>query len=181
MHHHRCFVASGGRLERVVGYLDAAAAQHRRISGAAAPAVRVSIAHGLRRAVASCQASREGTGRSLPPGEAQRAAAPAWSDEASAAASLGASIAVGALLGGAGVGLDDALPEGAQHLSSALGWMYFTAWSISFWPQVGRPGRGVRRRPMCGAASPGGHLGGPSAAAPSSPAALGAPSPPLDH
>lgn len=58
------------------------------------------------------------------------------SEEATAVTALAASITVGVLLGSAGVGLDDSLPESARHLSSALGWAYFTAWSISFWPQV---------------------------------------------
>lgn len=59
------------------------------------------------------------------------------SDEASAVAALSLSLAVGLVLGpGLGVGLDESLPETAQGWSAALGWGYFTAWSLSFWPQI---------------------------------------------
>lgn len=62
----------------------------------------------------------------------------ALSDEASAFAALAASLAVGGVLGGVlGVGLDESLPGAAvQHASAALGWAYFSAWSLSFWPQI---------------------------------------------
>jgi len=60
----------------------------------------------------------------------------AASEEATAVAALSASIAVGAVLGSAGLGLDDSLPDSVRHLSGGLGWAYFTCWSISFWPQI---------------------------------------------
>jgi hypothetical protein len=64
--------------------------------------------------------------------------APAGADDARAAlATLAAALAFGALLGGAGVGLDPALPEPVQPVSAALGWSYFSAWGAAFFPQVG--------------------------------------------
>lgn len=47
-----------------------------------------------------------------------------------------ASVLGGGLLAGAGCGLDEALPQGVQHLSATLGWGYFAVWSLSFYPQV---------------------------------------------
>lgn len=61
---------------------------------------------------------------------------PSSSGETPAVATLVASLVLGGLLGGAGVGLDESLPESAQQLSAALGWSYFLAWSVSFWPQI---------------------------------------------
>ena len=46
-----------------------------------------------------------------------------------------ASIAAGTLLGILGP-FDEALPQGAQVVSASLGWSYFAAWTISFYPQV---------------------------------------------
>ncbi|KAI8476214.1 MAG: hypothetical protein J3K34DRAFT_516640 [Monoraphidium minutum] len=64
------------------------------------------------------------------------AAGPLLSDEAAAVATLAASLALGALLSGAGLGMDESLPPGARRVSSLLGWSYFSAWTISFAPQI---------------------------------------------
>lgn len=45
------------------------------------------------------------------------------------------SVAVGIVLGFLGP-VDEALPESVQRISAALGWSYFSAWSLSFYPQV---------------------------------------------
>lgn len=55
-------------------------------------------------------------------------------DKRLAAISLGISLGGGLLLSQFGV--DEALPEWSQQASSALGWSYVLAWSISFYPQV---------------------------------------------
>ena len=44
-------------------------------------------------------------------------------------------LALGVLLG-ATVPPDASLPEPFRTLSSMMGWIYFSAWSVSFWPQV---------------------------------------------
>jgi hypothetical protein len=58
-------------------------------------------------------------------------------DRKLAAVSLAASLGGGLLL--SSFGMDDSIPEWSRQASSALGWSYVLAWSISFYPQVGRP------------------------------------------
>lgn len=57
------------------------------------------------------------------------------SDEQLAVWSVAGSFAAGGLLGLLGP-YDSALPYDAQQLSASLGWAYFSAWTISFYPQV---------------------------------------------
>jgi PQ loop repeat len=57
-------------------------------------------------------------------------------EAAAAAGALAGCLALGAVLAGAGLAWDPALPPGAVLPSSALGWAYFLAWSLSFWPQL---------------------------------------------
>jgi hypothetical protein len=56
-------------------------------------------------------------------------------DKKLAAVSLAASLGGGLLL--SSFGMDDSIPEWSRQASSALGWSYVLAWSISFYPQVG--------------------------------------------
>jgi hypothetical protein len=56
-------------------------------------------------------------------------------DQQMAVTSLLASLAGGAV-GGLFGPFDEALPLAVQHVSSSLGWAYFLAWSISFYPQA---------------------------------------------
>ncbi|KAI8469976.1 MAG: PQ loop repeat-domain-containing protein [Monoraphidium minutum] len=132
LHHHR----GGGRPEaaaRGAGRVSPTRAALRRTragDSAAAPYER-------RAAGVPSAAQQQPSVAQQPGAAAAGGSGGVWSDEASAVAALSASIAVGALLGGgAGVGLDDALPESVQHISAALGWAYFTCWSMSFWPQI---------------------------------------------
>lgn len=55
-------------------------------------------------------------------------------DKKMALISLAASIGGGILL--SQLGMDEALPDWSRQASSALGWSYVLAWSISFYPQV---------------------------------------------
>jgi hypothetical protein len=55
-------------------------------------------------------------------------------DKKLALVSLAASIGGGLLL--SQFGMDEALPDWSRQASSALGWSYVLAWSISFYPQV---------------------------------------------
>lgn len=145
------------------------------------------------RAAAHSPGRRRGAGptRAVSPGgpdtssgrAATAAAAPApakGAGEAGATKAVAASLALGALLGGAGVGLDDALPESVQRLSASMGWMMFFCWSISCWPQArlflgclqhlrgGEARRRLQAIAACGAAlGMAGHL------APAAPAAAG--------
>lgn len=61
-------------------------------------------------------------------------------DKRMAAISLAASLGGGFLLSHFDVGLDSTLPLEVQQWSSALGWSYVLAWSISFYPQVRQQG-----------------------------------------
>lgn len=109
-------------------------------------------------AAARCQlvAGRGAAGRTQalannngPPSRGASTSSPATpaapSDEAAAVATLAASLALGALLSGAGVGLDDSLPAAVQGPSAVLGWSYFSAWTVSFFPQARAP-RAARPR-----------------------------------
>lgn len=63
-------------------------------------------------------------------------------DKRMAAISLAASLGGGLVLSHVtSLGFDEALPPAVQQWSSALGWSYVLAWSISFYPQVRRQGR----------------------------------------
>jgi hypothetical protein len=62
-------------------------------------------------------------------------------DKRMAAISLAASVGGGLLLSQVtSLGIDKALPPAVQQWSSALGWSYVLAWSISFYPQVRQQG-----------------------------------------
>lgn len=67
-------------------------------------------------------------------------------DKRMAAISLAASVGGGLVLSHiTSLGVDEALPPAVQQWSSALGWSYVLAWSISFYPQVRQQGREAAR------------------------------------